>query len=123
MAFLCLGLAAPHLARAETWTAIDGDTLRSNSGEYLRMRGLDAPESFRPHCRSEAIAAAAATRALKALIAGKTIVILRHGRDKYGRTLGDVFVDGVNVAGVMVKAGVAKPWLGRNSNWCLTSPR
>ena len=39
---------------------------------------------------------------------GKTVTVLTHGRDRYGRTIGDVILpDGANMNQALVKVGLA----------------
>lgn len=68
---------------------IDGDTIwvqGSGPVEKIRLLGIDAPEmnygKGRPEC-----GAADATRALRARIDGRAVILDRRGRDDYGRTL------------------------------------
>jgi endonuclease YncB( thermonuclease family) len=39
-------------------------------------------------------------------------------RDLYGRLLGRVAVDGVDVGRAQIEAGLAAPWRGHNAEWC-----
>ncbi|MCS6290131.1 MAG: thermonuclease family protein [Nitrospira sp.] len=45
---------------------------------------------------------------LEQLLQAETIDIVPHGRDAYGRTLADVFVNGRNVAEVMTGEGFGR---------------
>ena len=40
-------------------------------------------------------------------------------RDKYGRLLVHVMVNGEDVACVLIREGYARPWRGRRGNWCV----
>jgi endonuclease YncB( thermonuclease family) len=40
-------------------------------------------------------------------------------RDKYGRLLLHVLVNGEDVACVLIREGYARPWRGRRENWCV----
>ena len=64
----------------------DGDTLRIGA-QKIRLHGIDAPES-KQTCRSGGKAwrcGAAAPRALRERIAGRSIACDERDRDKYGR--------------------------------------
>lgn len=96
-----------------TCTAIDGDTIRcANEGgqrERIRLSGIDAPETSacRRGRRCVKGDGAAATRALRSIIAGKRVTIVRLGRDRYGRTIAAVYVDKRNVACELLARGHA----------------
>lgn len=87
---------------------IDGDTIRCDR-ESIRLSGIDAPETSacRPgrHCVEGD--GQAATRALRSIIAGKPVTVVRLGRDRYGRTIAAVYVDKRNVACELLARGHA----------------
>ena len=66
--------------------AVDGDSLVCDR-KRIRLVNVYAAELREP-------GGAAAKKRLQALIAGKDVVIVPRGTDKYGRTLADVYVDG-----------------------------
>ncbi|KQN37026.1 nuclease [Sphingomonas sp. Leaf407] len=89
--------------------AIDGDTLRCGR-ERIRLLGIDAPE-LPGHCRrgrqcveGDPVASKAA---LAAAIARGPATIVRRGRDRYGRTLARVRVNGVDLSAAQVRSGMA----------------
>jgi|SRR5687767_6654004 micrococcal nuclease len=82
---LSLLLAATTWA-AERCVAIDGDTLRCGR-ERVRVDGLHAPELSEPGGQQ-------ARRRLQRRIQSGEVIIQRQGRDKYGRTLGRLYVNG-----------------------------
>jgi micrococcal nuclease len=82
---LSLFLAATVWA-GERCVAIDGDTLRCG-GERVRVDGVHAPELNEPGGQQ-------ARRRLQQRIQSGEVVIERKGRDKYGRTLGRLYVNG-----------------------------
>lgn len=86
VALLLLGLATPALARC---VAADGDSLVCD-GRKIRLVNVYAAEMSEK-------GGPAAKKRLQALIAGKDVVIVPRGTDKYGRTLADVYVDGRRV--------------------------
>jgi endonuclease YncB( thermonuclease family) len=76
-------------ALAERCRATDGDSLRCG-GERVRLADVYAAELNQKGGR-------AAKRNLAALVDGRDVRLVRHGRDRYGRTLADVYVDGRRV--------------------------
>jgi endonuclease YncB( thermonuclease family) len=66
--------------------AADGDSLVCD-GRKVRIVNVYAAELKEPGGQ-------AAKKRLQALIAGKNVVIVARGNDRYGRTLADVYVDG-----------------------------
>ena len=99
----------------------DGDTFRLTSGERIRIAGIDAPETHadQAKCRAElALGEAAATRA-RALLERREVTIVRVGRS-YNRTVAMVALDGRDLAGLLVAAGVARWWPTHSPkpDWC-----
>ena len=83
-------------------SVIDGDTievLHNTHPERVRLSGIDCPE------KGQAFGDRA-KQATSALIFGRDVILQTYGQDKYGRTLGDVFLlDGTNVNHTLVKDG------------------
>ena len=52
------------------------------------------------------------TKHLAGLVLNKIVDIKSHGPDRYGRTLGEVFLDGNNINLEMVKSGLAEVYRG-----------
>ena len=92
-------LIASAIALSVSCTVTDGDTIRCGD-ERIRITGIDAPETRA--CRRGRTCVpgdgAASTQAMEAVTQGARLSIVRLGRDRYGRTLGVVYADGVNVA-------------------------
>ena len=86
----------------------DGDTLTllvaGNQQVKVRLAGMDAPELKQPYGQQ-------AKQALSALTFGQEVKVDGSGPDKYGRTLGTVWVGTVNVNAELVKQGAA--WVYR----------
>lgn len=82
----------------------DGDTITllapGNVQEKIRLSGIDAPEKGQPY-------GDAAKRNLSGLVIDKEVVVDWHKRDRYGRVVGVVRVDGRDVGLCQVKAGLA----------------
>lgn len=98
------------LQAAETWTGwvswvMDGDTvLLVRQGQHepvkLRLDGIDAPETCQP-------GGAEARDAMIRLALRKPVQVLDLGQDSYGRQLGRLTVDGVDLGAEMVRNGMA----------------
>ena len=132
LAALLLGLFP---ARAEAYTirvakyvsCYDGDTCTFAFPDWpelfqkmpVRLRGLDAPE-IRGKCLDEATKAIAAKSALRFALATAEYVELRKvERDKYFRLLAEVWVDGRDVAELLIRKGLARPYEGgTRKSWC-----
>jgi micrococcal nuclease len=120
---LGLGVAAWQAVEPEpALRIIDGDTLELN-GETIRIENLDAPEMpGRAECQIEADLAVKAKGELERITKGKVITLRRNTQrptDQYGRTLAVVLADGQDVATPLISAGLARPWRGRSSDWCV----
>jgi endonuclease YncB( thermonuclease family) len=106
-----LGLfAVMPSSNAETILKItDGDTIRINTGEDVRLLQIDTPEPMSSECY-----ASEATAALTKLIFGKTIRLESDSAsaniDQYKRLLRYVFVGKTNVNLKMVEIGAAAPY-------------
>ena len=83
----------------------DGDTCRTLDGERIRLACIDAPELQRR--RANPIPAKASRDYLRSLVLGRTVNLRRITTDRYGRTVGELFVGGTNVQQQMVRSGYA----------------
>ena len=95
-----------YLNRSTTvYRVIDGDTFITNKGDKVRMIGIDAPEL-------PSLDGIKSKMYLYDLIKGKTITLQKdnysHNRDKYGRLLRYVYLNGQDVNLLMLKKGYAK---------------
>jgi len=99
----------------------DGDTFRLESGERIRIAGIDAPELHRNQakCAREVERGQDARRRAIALLDGKTVELIRVGRS-YNRTVAEVRLGGGDVATLLVTRGIARWWpRGRpKPDWC-----
>ncbi len=79
----------------------DGDTLYVLDANYkehkIRLAGIDAPE------RKQAYGLAS-RKHLLSIVAGKPVTVEYQKRDRYGRIVGKVLVDGIDVCLEQVKA-------------------
>jgi endonuclease YncB( thermonuclease family) len=97
-------------AKAEVWTGwvswvMDGDTVlvvRPGQKEPVKLRldAVDAPETCQP-------GGTAARDAMIALALRKPVQVQSLGHDSYGRDIGRLSVDGVDVGAQMVRSGMA----------------
>lgn len=100
---------------ADRVTAGDGDTIeiewKKGDVETVRILGIDTPETQNPEHHlpyGQAFGEEARGFAKGAMAAATRIEVLRTPElDPYGRTLGYVFVNGVNYSVLVVRAGLA----------------
>lgn len=96
--------AAENVLSGKVIGITDGDTISvlTDTRETIKVRleGIDAPEAGQEF-------GAKAKTALSGMIAGKFVNVTVTGKDKYGRTLGWVDSDGVNVNRQMITEGWA----------------
>ena len=92
---------------------IDGDTIRviiNGKSEKVRLLGIDSPESSDPR-KSVQCFAKEATNKLKNLINGKTVKLVidktQSDKDKYGRLLRFIYLNGKDIDAEMIKEGFA----------------
>lgn len=98
---LVLLLTSAAWAYPATVTAVhDGDTVTLSNGIHLRLAGIDAPELKQP-------GGGEAQAYLSHLILNTTVEVTPHGKDRYGRTVGEITVPAGNVNHMMVAAGMA----------------
>lgn len=102
----------PSLAQAkvEVWTGwvswvMDGDTVlvvRPGQKEPVKLRldAVDAPETCQP-------GGTTARDAMIALALRKPVLVQSLGHDSYGRDIGRLSVDGVDLGAEMVRSGMA----------------
>lgn len=111
------------MAQSGGLRVIDGDTFELQH-ETFRLANIDTPEMPPRHrCDEELLLALEAT-ALHERIWSESRplrpVIRREGRDRYGRTLARVSLDGgeTDVGETLIRLRVAVPWEGRRHDWC-----
>ncbi len=104
---LLLAACAPSLGAELPGRVVgitDGDTLTLLVDERrqvkIRLMGIDAPESRQPFGQ-------VAKRVLSDLAFQKSAMVQFEKQDRYGRVIGKVLVDGVDLNLEMVKAGLA----------------
>jgi endonuclease YncB( thermonuclease family) len=99
--------ATPALSQVITGKVVsiaDGDTITildsSKTQHKIRLYGIDTPEKGQAFGNS-------AKKYTASLTAGKTVKVIAYDTDRYGRTVGVVMVNGVNVNQSLIKAGYA----------------
>ena len=108
------------IAAAAGWIVIDGDTVHTGSERY-RLLDIDAPEIHHAQCAAERRLGTLAKRRLQALLETGPVEFRPDPpteRDRYGRLLAHLIVNGEDVACVLIREGYAVPWTGRRANWC-----
>ncbi len=103
-ALLTLVAAAPVAAMPVVTisSCYDGDTCRTSTGEKIRLACIDTPELQGK--RADPLPARAARDDLRALVVGQDVGIRRMTKDRYGRTVAELFVNGSNVQQRLVAA-------------------
>ena len=84
----------------------DGDTCTTLKGEKIRLACIDTPELKGK--RADPIPAKEARDYLNNLVAYKEVYIKRITNDRYGRTVGELFKDDVNIQKLIVEKGYGK---------------
>jgi endonuclease YncB( thermonuclease family) len=100
---LTLAAASVALLTCTIFSVHDGDTVSADCGGTrikVRMVGIDAPELKQKHGRES-------RQALADLVFQKKVNLKTQSRDKYGRTIAEVFMNGESVNAWMVKSGYA----------------
>lgn len=108
--FVLAWLLPCTLHAAEVWSGwvswvMDGDTVllvREGRQEpvKLRIEGVDAPETCQP-------GGAESRDALIRLALRKPVQVVDRGQDSYGRQIGRLSVDGMDLGAEMVRSGMA----------------
>ena len=123
--FLLTPIMAAQAGPLKVFRVTDGDTITVRDGRIektIRLVGIDAPEISHKKREPSQPYAQAATKYLAGLVLNKTVEIKDYGQDRYGRTLGVVFLGGKNVNLEMVKAGYAEVYRGTPASGFDTAP-
>lgn len=123
-------------AQARDVRVIDGDTIVTNSGEHVRLSGIDAPEIHKgahdPYkCDAELQLGLKAKARVQELLSGqdyRVVNVTYKGKkrvDLYGRTLAKVRVGKTDIGTTLINEGLAKPWSGKGPkpDWCGTGKK
>jgi len=116
---LTVALAEPCTAiRYKCTRVVDGDTINvvtSGNQVTVRLVGIDAPETSKRKHEPGQPFSETATKYLAGLLLNKAVEIKSYGYDRYGRTLGVVYINGTNANLEMVKAGLAEVYRGNSA--------
>ena len=83
----------------------DGDTCTTSAGEKVRLACIDTPELRGK--RADPVPAKAARDYLRGLVVGEKVGLRRITTDRYGRTVGELYLNGSNVQQQLVASGHA----------------
>lgn len=97
---------------------IDGDTLdvvidlgfNITAKKRIRLYGINTPEC-RTRNKAEKKRGLAAKARLKDLCE-KPLILKSHGLGKYGRTIGELYTEGVSIGSILLAEGHAKEYYG-----------
>ncbi len=82
----------------------DGDTIKvmhNGKAEKIRLYGIDCPEKGQAYGMK-------AKQFTSGMVFGQDVTVKKHGRDRYGRTIGEVILyDGRSLNHELVAAGLA----------------
>lgn len=95
----------PETGSVTIQSCYDGDTCTTSQGEKIRLACIDTPEIRGK--RSDPIPAKEARDYLNNLVKGKEVNIRRVTEDRYGRTVGELTIDGMNLQQNLVNEGHA----------------
>jgi micrococcal nuclease len=79
--------------------AIDGDTLKTTDGQTIRLLYIDAPELKQKFGKE--------SKDSLSCIVGEKVKLDSKGKDKYGRTLGVVYVGPMSINEAQILTGMA----------------
>ena len=112
MKFLFLTLTASIIFTKSTVASLpkvlidncyDGDTCTTFKGEKIRLACIDTPELKGRNANP--IPAKSAKNFLNGLVANQEVSIKRITKDRYGRTVAELFIDDENIQELIVKKG------------------
>ena len=114
--------SAPQEQGCRVGYVYDGDSVELICGsvrETARLLDIDTPE-LEGRCPAETAAAQAAKQALSGLVKGASLVEVQiEGRDRYGRPLIRLRLDGQDAAALMIAAGQGRGYDGGpRAGWC-----
>lgn len=88
--------------------AYDGDVLKRYS---VRVNGIDTPEIRGKTDEEKKLAQKAKVFATEFAL-GKVVELRNHGKEKYGRVLADVFVEGMSLKDALISANLGREYDG-----------
>jgi len=109
--FACAGSVSADWT-GKTLSVHDGDTIRvERAGEStkIRVEGIDTPELSQPGGK-------AARDFARAFCLGRMVRVEEHGKDRYGRIIGTIHLDGTTLQAELLRAGWAWHYKKYNSS-------
>ena len=106
----------------------DGDSGHRTSGSPFRLHNFDAPETWRAECPEERTAGYRAKALAETITEGRRVRETRYWyKDRFGRRVVDLSVDGQDLASELEKAGAGKKY-DHDANepppdWCALQSR
>lgn len=108
---------------AEVTRVVDGDTIDAfidlgfdmHSKQRVRLYGINTPEVRTRNLEEKKAGLAASARLNELLNANKNRCVIRTSLDKkgkYGRVLGTIYVDDININEMLLSEGHAKEYFG-----------
>ena len=97
---------ASSLPKVIIKSCYDGDTCTTNKGEKIRLACIDTPELKGP--KAKTVEAKESKDFLNNIVANKQISLKRITKDRYGRTVGELFKNGLNIQEMIVENGHGK---------------
>jgi len=100
---------------------LDGDTIRADVElglgvvlveQSIRLDGIDTPEIHTTNELEKAAGMVAKSRLTARIVAGGIATIRNVDRDKYGRLLAVLAIDGTDICAELIKQGYARPYQG-----------
>ena len=109
ISFILIGYSSATNAKLPTTiikNCYDGDTCSTIDGERIRLACIDTPEIKGK--KADPIPAKEARDFLNNLLANKKVSSKRITKDRYGRTVGELFKNGLNIQKMIVEKGHGK---------------
>ena len=97
---------ASSLPKVVIKSCYDGDTCTTIKGEKIRLACIDTPELKGP--RAKPISAKESKVFLNDLVSNQELYLKRITKDRYGRTVGELFMNGINIQKLVVEKGHGK---------------
>ena len=107
--FLFSGFSSEIHARMPTTiikSCYDGDTCTTIEGEKIRLACIDTPELKGK--KADPVAAKEARDFLNNVVSNKEVNIRRITKDRYERTVAELFINDLNIQEIIVKKGYGK---------------
>lgn len=112
--------------KVEVTRVVDGDTVDVDidlgfgmcyKKQRVRLMGIDTPES-RTRDLEEKFYGKQSKKFLSSVLEGKVVTLLSHDKGKFGRIIGELFVEGndMSVNQLMIRENHAVPYFGQSKD-------